>query len=56
MKFLKELNKMKQEYYQIEKNNRTRKNEHIHRVEQLRKDSTEQSARVARRNQIIRNK
>ncbi|MCQ4972212.1 hypothetical protein [Lactococcus lactis] len=56
MKILKEFNKMKMEFNEAEKANKLRKEEHNRKFEQLRKESEEQSTRVAQRFQFIRNK
>lgn len=56
MKFLNEFAKMKSEFKAVEGANAIRKQEHDRRFEQLRKESEEQSTRVAQRFQFIRNK
>lgn len=56
MKFLKEFHKMRIEFNEAEKANKLRREEHNRKFEQLRKESEEQSVRVAQRFQVIRNK
>ncbi|BDH81151.1 hypothetical protein [Lactococcus lactis] len=56
MKILKEFNKMKVDFNELEKSNKLRRTEHNHTLEQLQKESKEQSERVAQRFQFIRNK